>query len=815
MATFTVTALSDELDAGLSIGTPGGTGLSLREAIQLTNASAGADTIVFAPNLKGGTIRLTNAAGMLAVSDELYIDGDIGLDLTPDIKITGDAAGNDALSSGFTNIAASQLADTLSDNVQIFAAAAKFTLSGVLVTGGVSAGNGGAVSGTMFSSANSVFSGNRAGLDGGAVYGNDVQFLNSTLSGNSAGADGGAAASSGWLYFLNVTVANNQASNNSGGADGGTVTLIGSTFTGNTAAVGGGGLRAGDLTLTNSIVLGNHATSLAANSEIWVNATLTTTGGNIVGTNVLSGSLDVGDTSAAAVFAQIDPTTSGGLLADNGGRVPTVALNSAFANPALDRADNNSYGTDSRGFSRADLAGVPNANGTGIDLGAYEVQSITPPVNTLPSSAAVEANKDGGINGLAVFDAEVGILTTTLSVAHGTLKVLAGNGATVFGSGTDTVTLTGTATQINFALGAPDNLIYHGNKDFFGTETMAMKTTDSGGLSDTDVLNVNVKSLIAGTPNDDSFAALPGNERINAGGGIDTVTFNFKLTEAKVAYSGNTIIIDGPTGSHTVLNGVEKFVFSDGTVDNNDGNWLVDDLFYYSRNHDVWNAHADAETHYNTTGWKAGLDPSAFFSTSLYLQANQDVKTAGINPLEHFHATGWKEGRVSSLNFDAQEYLKNYADVAAAKVDPLEHFMRSGAGEGRLTFAPPADVFAANGFDYVYYLQNNPDVAAAGVDAFQHFQTMGWKEGRNPNVLFDTAGYLAAYGDVKAAGINPLDHYHQFGWKEGRDPSVGFDSSSYLAAYPDVAAAKTDPLLHYIHFGMHEGRSAFADGVWG
>jgi hypothetical protein len=42
-----------------------------------------------------------------------------------------------------------------------------------------------------------------------------------------------------------------------------------------------------------------------------------------------------------------------------------------------------------------------------------------------------------------------------------------------------------------------------------------------------------------------------------------------------------------------VLTGFEKFVFTDGTVDNTHGSRLIDDLFYYARNHDVWNAHAE------------------------------------------------------------------------------------------------------------------------------------------------------------------------------------------------------------------------------
>ena len=318
--------------------------------------------------------------------------------------------------------------------------------------------------------------------------------------------------------------------------------------------------------------------------------------------------------------------------------------------------------------------------------------------------------------------------------------------------------------------------------------------------------------ILFGTAGDDSFT-ITGNTHIDAGAGNDTVTFGFRLVDASVSYSGNEVIIDGPS-IHTVLSGFEKFVFTDGTVDNRDSDPLVDDLFYYSRYHDIWNAHVEADTHYHAFGWHEGRDPNAFFSTGIYLGANPDVKAAGVDPLSHFDVFGWQEGRVPSLNFDPRQYLAANPDVAAAHIDPLRHFLEFGAAEGRQPFAPSLPV-AANGFDYFYYLQHNPDVAAAGVDPLQHFEAIGWKEGRNPSALFDVNGYLSTYGDVAAAHVNPLDHYNAFGWHEGRDPSPGFDTTDYLAAYADVAAAHVNPLAHFLQFGIHEGRSPFADGVWG
>ena len=67
MATFTVTTADDVVS-----GTDGK--LSLREAVAQANATAAADTIVFAGVLEGGTLSLTG--GELALTRDTVIDGD-------------------------------------------------------------------------------------------------------------------------------------------------------------------------------------------------------------------------------------------------------------------------------------------------------------------------------------------------------------------------------------------------------------------------------------------------------------------------------------------------------------------------------------------------------------------------------------------------------------------------------------------------------------------------------------------------------------------------------------------------------------------
>ena len=139
---------------------------------------------------------------------------------------------------------------------------------------------------------------------------------------------------------------------------------------------------------------------------------------------------------------------------------------------------------------------------------------------------------------------------------------------------------------------------------------------------------------------------------------------------------------------------------------NDDGNPLVDDLFYYANVHDVWNAHVDADAHYNSFRLAREARPERVLQHPIYLSANPDVAANGINPLTHFHQIGWIEGRVRSLNFDVRVPAAN-PDVAAAHIDPLAHFL---ARRGRRTPAVPGGQLPApNGFDYVYYMQHNPD----------------------------------------------------------------------------------------------------------
>src|ERR1044072_7632752 len=133
---------------------------------------------------------------------------------------------------------------------------------------------------------------------------------------------------------------------------------------------------------------------------------------------------------------------------------------------------------------------------------------IFAPENFLPAEQGVEANTDGPIAGLTIFAyVDAASVTTTLSVA-------AIGGASVGGSGTDAVTISGSAKQINATLMAPDNVIYHGAHDFVGADTLTVMTNDGygwpvGALTDTDQMVINVNSPSTGFAGDGHLTFAP------------------------------------------------------------------------------------------------------------------------------------------------------------------------------------------------------------------------------------------------------------------------------------------------------------------
>ncbi|NNK98498.1 MAG: hypothetical protein HKO88_05570, partial [Xanthomonadales bacterium] len=131
-------------------------------------------------------------------------------------------------------------------NSSAITATGDFTLIGIQVTGGSSAGHGGGIfadiDGTDISLNNVVFNNNSAVLDGGAIYlrNGSLTGTSATFTINAAGGNGGAVFSGTNADISDSLFASNQAGGNGGAiASTGVLTSTGTGFSNNNANNGG------------------------------------------------------------------------------------------------------------------------------------------------------------------------------------------------------------------------------------------------------------------------------------------------------------------------------------------------------------------------------------------------------------------------------------------------------------------------------------------------------------------------------------------------------------------------------------------------
>lgn len=201
----------------------------------------------------------------------------------------------------------------------------------------------------------------------------------------------------------------------------------------------------------------------------------------------------------------------------------------------------------------------------------------------------------------------------------------------------------------------------------------------------------------------------------------------------------------------------------------------VDTAFYRGVYGDLAGSALDPVAHYGQVGWRDGLDPAAWFSTSGYLRLNPDVAEGGANPLYHYLLEGRAEGREIVRSELGEAYLFGQA--------------ASNPAWGFETGTPPAPAaYVAPSLE-----AHGPLTPAQRDLVAEHF---------------DAAFYLGANGDVAAAGHDPLEHFISTGWRERRDPSASFSITDYLELNPEVAGARMNPFVHYLVAGKAEGRAA-------
>ena len=193
-------------------------------------------------------------------------------------------------------------------------------------------------------------------------------------------------------------------------------------------------------------------------------------------------------TTTLSVAHGILNVTAGAGVTGNGTASVTIAGTAAQINAALAGL---AY-TGNLNFNGADTLTVATNDGAATDTDTIAI-TVNPvndaPVNTVPAAQSVAEDTILPIAGVSVADIDSSALTTTLNVSSGILNVTAGAGVT--GNGSASVTITGTAAQINAALAG---LAYTGNLNFNGADTLTVATND-GTATDTDTIAITVNPV--------------------------------------------------------------------------------------------------------------------------------------------------------------------------------------------------------------------------------------------------------------------------------------------------------------------------------
>jgi parallel beta-helix repeat protein len=424
-----VDTLADEDDGNYADGDR-----SLREVISLTNSTAAAETISFAPALTSGgpaTIALTQG--------ELHVRGSSTINGPGAQLLSIDASGTDP-TPGVSNVDGSRIF-RISDQIALVSNVSisgltlsgadhfaidnqeSLSISGVTVTGNSrsiqnSAGaltvqnslitaNGGTgiQGGGSWTVTGSTISNN---LDGGIDIngsGNLVMSA-STISGNSSSTGGGVTVNASTAVIRESTISGNAATLAGGGIilfNTSNLTLVNCTVSGNMSKTDGGGIHinpGGSLTLLHSTVTGNKADNDLNGSG---------TGGGIFrssGTVSLQHTIVAGNThaavaddlaGAATVAFSLLGVNTGATITNNGGN--QIGTAATPINPLLGPLANNGGPT----FTHALLAGSP-----AIDAGDPNFDPADPDGNALtddavpydqrgaPFNRVFDGNSDGG-----------------------------------------------------------------------------------------------------------------------------------------------------------------------------------------------------------------------------------------------------------------------------------------------------------------------------------------------------------------------------------------------------------------------------------
>ncbi len=329
--TVTLTTTVDVVDGNTASiaalnGTPGGAGISLREAILAANNEPAGSTITI--NIPAGnhTLTIAGAGENAAATGDLDVNHAVAGLKT--INIVGVSAA--------TSIITGLVGDRIFDVHTLTAAGAflTFNISNVTLTGANVTGSGSAIlagrAGDITTITNCVFTGNTASANGGVISqssssnAHDLTITNCSFTGNIATTAVGGAVN--YAGIGNVNITGCTFSNNTAGTQGGAINISGTgtgpattnilrnTFSGNTAngTTFGGAVVAVTNAQTvnvnfNRILANNAAASVATGKKI-------TSGGGVITTFNTDNNWWSVNTGPAAANVDVLGSTTGNWL---------------------------------------------------------------------------------------------------------------------------------------------------------------------------------------------------------------------------------------------------------------------------------------------------------------------------------------------------------------------------------------------------------------------------------------------------------------------------------------------------------------------
>ena len=335
------------------------------------------------------------------------------------------------------------------------------------------------------------------------------------------------------------------------------------------------------------------------------------------------------------------------------------------------------------------------------DVLPIEVQPVNDaPLNQLPTAPLVaQEDQPYTIHGLQVKDVDAGSssIEVRLSVAHGTLNLVAGSGVMVTGNGSGMLVLSGPLDAINALLSG--GVTYQGEQDFNGQDQFTMVTNDlgnsgsGGALSDTDVVAIEVQPV-----NDAPVNQLPASMTVKEDGSLSLSGVSVKDVDAGSAPVSMVLRVEhgvltllGATGAVVVQGAGTSEISLVGSLA--DLNQLLASQLHYEPAKDFWGQDNLTITTSDQGNSGAGGAKTDTDQLAITVTAEPDMPNLTVD--QHaFHAL---QGAVIPLGLNASvvnpatgELSIRISGLGGAQVQD-EHGQSVGHADGNGDWLIPAD----------------------------------------------------------------------------------------------------------------------------